>query len=45
MKWGIRLFLVADSDTGFVHIIIPNYLKLRGDMCHLLYSDKPFISP
>jgi hypothetical protein len=23
-KWGIRLFVLADSDTGYVHCIIPN---------------------
>jgi hypothetical protein len=24
MKWGIRLFVLAGSDTGYVHSIIPN---------------------
>jgi hypothetical protein len=37
MKWGNRLFVSADSDTGYVHSIIPNY------MCNLPYSQKPFI--
>jgi hypothetical protein len=27
-KWGIRLFVLADSDTGYVHSIIPYYGKL-----------------
>jgi hypothetical protein len=34
-KWGIRLFVLADSDTGYVHSIIPNYGKLIGDVCNL----------
>jgi hypothetical protein len=44
MKWGIRLFALAESDTGYVHSIIPNYGKLTGDVCNLPYSEKPFIS-
>jgi hypothetical protein len=40
MKWGIRLFVSADSDTGYVHSIIPNYGKLTGDVCNLPYSEK-----
>jgi hypothetical protein len=44
MKWGIRLFALAESDTGYVHSIIPNYAKLTGDVCNLPYSEKPFIS-
>jgi hypothetical protein len=43
-KWRIRLLVLADSDTGFVHIIIPNYGKLTGDVCNVPYSENPFIS-
>jgi hypothetical protein len=32
MKWGIRLFALAESDTGYVHSIIPNCGKLTGDV-------------
>jgi hypothetical protein len=32
-KWGIRLFAFAESDTGYVHSIIPNYGKLTGNVC------------
>jgi hypothetical protein len=28
-KWGIRLFSLAESDTGYVHSIIPIYRKLN----------------
>jgi hypothetical protein len=42
MKWVIRLFLLADSH--FVHSIVPNYVKVKGDVCNLPYSEKPFIS-
>jgi hypothetical protein len=44
MKWCVRLFALAESDTGYVHSIIPNYGKLTGDVCNLPYSVKPFIS-
>jgi hypothetical protein len=43
-KWGIRLFVLAESDTGYVHSIIPNYRKRTGNMCNSPYSEKPFIS-
>jgi hypothetical protein len=33
MNWGIRLFVLTDSDTGYVHSIIPYYGKLTGDAC------------
>jgi hypothetical protein len=42
--WGIRIFALAESDTGYIHSIIWNYGKLTGDMCNLPYSEKPFIS-
>jgi hypothetical protein len=32
------------SDTGHVHSIIPYYGKLRGAVCNLPYSEKPFTS-
>jgi hypothetical protein len=41
-KWGIRLFVLADSDTGYVHSIIPYYGKLTDDMYKLSYSKKTF---
>jgi hypothetical protein len=44
MKSEIRLFVLADSDIGYVHSIIPNYGKRTGDVCNLPYSEKPFIS-
>jgi hypothetical protein len=44
MKWGIRLFVSAESDTGYVHSIIPNYGILTGNKCNLPYFEKPFIS-
>jgi hypothetical protein len=44
MKWGIRLFVLADSDTGYVHSIIPYYRKLIDDLCNLPHSEKPFTS-
>jgi hypothetical protein len=34
-KWGIRLFVLADSDTGYVDSIIPNYRKCTGNVCNL----------
>jgi hypothetical protein len=34
-KWGIRIFVLADSDSGYVHSTIPYYGKLTGDMCKL----------
>jgi hypothetical protein len=43
-NWGIRLFVLADSDTGYVHSIIPNYGKPTGAVRNLPYSEKPFIS-
>jgi hypothetical protein len=43
-KWGIRLFVLAESDTGYVHSIIPNYGKLMGNERNLPYSEKLFIS-
>jgi hypothetical protein len=36
MKWRIRLFVLVDSDTGYVHNIIPNYGKLTCNMRKLL---------
>jgi hypothetical protein len=42
MKCGTRLFVLADSDTGYAHSIIPNYRKRTSDMCNLLHSEKPF---
>jgi hypothetical protein len=30
--WGIRLFALAESDTGYIHSMIPNYRKLTGDV-------------
>jgi hypothetical protein len=45
MKWEIRLFALAESDTGYVHSIIPNCGKLnRRDMCNLPYFENPFFS-
>jgi hypothetical protein len=41
-KWGIRLFVLAVNDTGYVHGIIPYYGKVTGDVCKLPYSEKPF---
>jgi hypothetical protein len=29
---GIRLFVLAESDTGYVHSIISNYGKFAGNM-------------
>jgi hypothetical protein len=43
-KWDIRLFVLAESDTGYVHSKIANFRKLTGNMCNLPYSEKPFIS-
>jgi hypothetical protein len=43
-KWGKWLFALVESDTGYVHSIIPNCGKLSGVMCNLPYSEKPFIS-
>jgi hypothetical protein len=37
-KWGIRLLALAESVTGHVHSIIPNYGKLTGNVCNLPYS-------
>jgi hypothetical protein len=39
---GIRLFVLAGSDTGYVHSKIPYYGKVTGDVCDLPYSEKPF---
>jgi hypothetical protein len=44
MKWRIRLFVLADSDTDYVYSIIPNYTKRTGDVCNLPYSEKLLIS-
>jgi hypothetical protein len=33
---------LADSDTGYVHSIIPYYGKITGEGCNLPYPDKPF---
>jgi hypothetical protein len=33
---------LADSDTGYVHSIIPYYGKITGEVCNLPYPDKPF---
>jgi hypothetical protein len=39
-----KIFASAESDTGYVHSIIPNYGKLIGNKCNLPHSEKPFIS-
>jgi hypothetical protein len=44
MKWGIWLFPLAESHTGYVHGIIPNCGKLKSEACNLPYSEKPFTS-
>jgi hypothetical protein len=31
-KWGIRLFVLADSNTGYVRSIIPYYAKKKGQL-------------
>jgi hypothetical protein len=36
--------LIEESDTGYVHSIIPNYGKLTGDVCNLQYFEKLFSS-
>jgi hypothetical protein len=38
MKWGIRLFVLSDSDNGYVHSIIPDYRNLQVTCvtCHIL---------
>jgi hypothetical protein len=41
-KWGLRLFILADSDIGYVHSIIPYYEKITGEVCNLPYPNKPF---
>jgi hypothetical protein len=53
-KWGIRLFVLADSDNGlfvladsdngYVHSIIPYYGKLTGHVRNLPCSEKLFTS-
>jgi hypothetical protein len=43
-KWGLRLFVLADSETGYVHSIIPYYGKVTGDICNLPYPEKSFTS-
>jgi hypothetical protein len=43
-KRPIRLFTLAESDTGYIHTIVPNYGKVTSDVCNLPYSEKPFIS-
>jgi hypothetical protein len=40
MKWGIRLFALAERDT----VLIPDYGRLTGNVCNLPYSENPFIS-
>jgi hypothetical protein len=40
-NWGLRLFILADSETGYVHSIIPYYGKIT-EVCNLPYPDKPF---
>jgi hypothetical protein len=35
---------LAESDTSYIHSIIPNYGKLTSDVCNLPYSEKLFIS-
>jgi hypothetical protein len=42
MKWVIRLFVLAESDTGYVHSTIPNCRKFTGDVRNLPYFEKPF---
>jgi hypothetical protein len=44
MKWGVRLFALAKSDTGYIHNITANYWKVMGDVCNLPYSENLFIS-
>jgi hypothetical protein len=44
MKLGIRLIVLADSDTGYVHSIIPYYGKLTGKECNFPNSETPFTS-
>jgi hypothetical protein len=44
MKGGIRLSVLAVSDTGYVHSIIPNHRKLTGGVGNLTCSEKRFIS-
>jgi hypothetical protein len=36
MKWGIRLFVIADSDNGYVHSIfhITENLQVTHVTCH-----------
>jgi hypothetical protein len=41
-KCGLRLFVLPDSETGYVHSIIPYYGKITGEVCNLPYPDKPF---
>jgi hypothetical protein len=43
-KWGIRLFILADRDTGYVKSIIPNYRKVTDHVCNSLYYEKLLIS-
>ena len=43
-KWGIRIFVLADSDTGYVHSIIPYYGKHTSDICNLPHTEKSFTS-
>jgi hypothetical protein len=40
MKWGIRLLVLADSDTGYAHSVIPNHGKHTDDLCNWPYSEK-----
>jgi hypothetical protein len=41
-KWGLRLFIFSDSETSYVHSIIPFFGKITGEVCNLPYPDKPF---
>lgn len=43
-KWGMRLFVLADSNSGYVHSIIPYYGKVTPEVCNLPYPDKSFTS-
>jgi hypothetical protein len=41
-KWGLGLFVLADSEIGYVNSIIPYYGKVTGDICNLPYPEKSF---
>jgi hypothetical protein len=40
-KRGIRIFVLAESDTGYVHSIIPNCGKFTGNVRNLPYFEEP----